>query len=186
MGYVSKDIICSNAANTIESCPAWVFGILESRLHMAWVKVVCGRMKSDYRYSIGVVYNNFPIPQLSEEQKDSITKTAKNLLNIREKELSGKTFEQIYSPNYIASKEFTIAHKQNDQAVFAAYSSFGIKPEMTDEEVAIILLRHSVQISSRNNKKKKSKKRKKMVILEKEIAEKPIIEKEETFTDLFS
>lgn len=163
MGYVSKDIICSDACMTIESCPKWIFGVLESRLHMAWIKVVCGRLKSDYRYSIGVVYNNFPWPKLTSDQINVLDLTANELLKARDKELADKTYEKIYDSEYIPSAEFAKAQRNNDTEVFKAYSSFGINNEMSDEEIALALLRKSVKIASAKPKKKnkKHKKRKK-------------------------
>lgn len=154
MGYVDKSIICSDACMTIAGCPKWVFGVLESRIHMAWVKLVSGRLKSDYRYSIGVVYNNFPWPTLSDVQRESLNDAANELLLARKKEMKGKTYEVIYDSEYISSAEFAKAQRNNDKAVFDAYASFGITSEMSDEEIALILLRKSVKIASTKTKKK--------------------------------
>ena len=155
MGYVSKDIICSNAAYSISGCPKWVFGVLESRIHMAWVKVVCGRLKSDYRYSIGVVYNNFPWPKLTEEQRIALDIVANELLLARDKELKDKTYEVIYGPEYIPSADFAEAQRKNNMAVFRAYASFEITPNMTDEKIALALLRKSVKIADKSRKRNK-------------------------------
>lgn len=161
MGYVSKDIICSDACMSIESCPRWIFSVLESRLHMAWVKVVCGRLEMRYRYSIGVVYNNFPWPKLTEEQIDALSLSATELLQARDEELMGKTYEEIYDSKYIPSAAFAKAQRQNNDAVFKAYASFGIKQEMSDDEIALALLRKSAKIASTKTKKKKKKRAKK-------------------------
>ena len=161
MGYVSKDIICSDACMSIESCPRWIFSVLESRLHMAWVKVVCGRLEMRYRYSIGVVYNNFPWPKLTEEQIDALSLSATELLQARNEELMGKTYEEIYDSKYIPSAAFAKAQRQNNDAVFKAYASFGIKQEMSDDEIALALLRKSAKIASTKTKKKKKKRAKK-------------------------
>ncbi len=160
MGYVSKDIICSDACMTIANCPHWVFGVLESRIHMAWVKVVSGRLEMRYRYSIGIVYNNFPWPDLSEEMKNELDKSASELLEERNKELENQTYEDIYSPNYIHSTEYIKAERKNNMTVFEAYSSFGISPEMSDEDIALALLRQSVKIAKYIKDKKKAKKKK--------------------------
>ena len=161
MGYVSKDIICSDACMSIESCPRWIFSVLDSRLHMAWVKVVCGRLEMRYRYSIGVVYNNFPWPKLTEEQIDALSLSATELLQARDEELKGKTYEEIYDSKYIPSAAFAKAQRQNNDAVFKAYASFGIKQEMSDDEIALALLRKSAKIASTKTKKKKKKRAKK-------------------------
>lgn len=160
MGYVSKDIICSDACMTIESCPKWVFGVLESRLHMAWIKVVCGRLKSDYRYSIGVVYNNFPWPKLNSEQINALELTANKLLQARDKELVDKSYETIYDSEYIPSAELAKALRENNKEVFKAYASFGISQEMSDEDIALALLRKSVKIASAKPKKRNKKRAK--------------------------
>ena len=157
MGYVSPDIICSNAAYTIEECPRWAFGILESRLHMAWVKVICGRLKSDYRYSVSVVYNNFPWPRLTDEQKARLNETANALLAERDKELEGQTYADIYDKEYIPSPSYIKAVEANEKEVFRAYSAFGITENMSDEQIAIELLRQSVRISKLNQKKKRKR-----------------------------
>ena len=153
MGYVSKDIICSDACMTIESCPKWVFGVLESRLHMAWIKVVCGRLKSDYRYSIGVVYNNFPWPKLNSEQINALELTANKLLQARDKELVDKSYETIYDSEYIPSAELAKALRENN-------SYFGISQEISYEDIALALLRKSVKIASSKPKKRNKKRAK--------------------------
>lgn len=157
MGYVSPDIICSDACLTIEDCPKWVFSVLESKLHMAWIKIVCGRLKSDYRYSASVVYNNFPWPILTNEEKNSLETAATKLLEARDNELLGQTYEKIFDPDYIPTSTYTKALKDNDTAVFNAYSSMGITPSMSDEEIALALLRVSVKIAKKQAKAKTKK-----------------------------
>lgn len=76
MGFMSKDVICSNLIKFIPSATLYHFGILESNVHMAWMRAVCGRLKSDYRYSKDVVYNNFPWPTPTAEQKAKIEQSA--------------------------------------------------------------------------------------------------------------
>ena len=128
---------------------------------MAWIKVVAGRHKSDYRYSVGVVYNNFPCPKLSDQDIKRLDNTASNLLAEREKEVQGQTFERIYSPEYIPTPSYKRAIKENDNAVFEAYASMGITPTMSDEEIALILLRESIKIYKMQAKKKQIKKKRK-------------------------
>ena len=62
MGFVDKDVIASNLANYIDGATLFDFGVLTSSVHMAWMRAVAGRLKSDYRYSAAIVYNNFPWP----------------------------------------------------------------------------------------------------------------------------
>ena len=76
MGFVNPNIIASDAVLTIQNATFYHFGILESNVHMAWMRAVCGRLKSDYRYSKDVVYNNFPWPSPTAEQKAKIEQSA--------------------------------------------------------------------------------------------------------------
>jgi len=157
MDYISPDIICSKQAFHIESCPKWVFAVLESRLHMAWVKVVGGRLEMRYRYSSLIVYNNFPWPRMTDEMKERLNETATNLLAERSKELKGQTYDDIYDKDYVPLPAYTAAVKANDEAVFAAYADFDINQNMSDEEIAIALLKQSVRLAKLNKNKKKSK-----------------------------
>lgn len=157
MGYVSPDVICSKQALHIDGCPRWVFAVLESRLHMAWVKVVCGRLEMRYRYSSAIVYNNFPWPRLTDEQKAHLNETASKLLSERDKELEGRTYADIYDKNYIPSPSYIKAVEANEKAVFKAYSAFGISENMSDEQIAIELLRQSVKISKLNQRKNRKR-----------------------------
>lgn len=157
MGYVSPDIICSKQALHIDGCPKWVFAVMESRLHMAWVKVVCGRLEMRYRYSSAIVYNNFPWPHLTDEQKALLNETADALLSERDKELEGRTYADIYDKKYIPSPSYIKAVEANEKAVFKAYSAFGISENMSDEQIAIELLRQSVKISKLNQRKNRKR-----------------------------
>ena len=153
-GYMSPDIFCSNAVRLMNNATPYHFGILESRVHMAWLRVVCGRMKSDYRYSIEIVYNNFPWPQnLSEEQKEKISASALAILDAR-KNHPTSTLKQLYDPSLMPS-DLVDAHRKNDRAVIAAYSYLGITPDMSDEDIALALLRESVRLAAPKPKKRK-------------------------------
>ena len=105
IGFLSPDIICSNAVRIMPNATLYHFGILTSSVHMAWVRVVCGRLKSDYRYSKDIVYNNFPWPvdaitsSQSQQKLDavaSIEKTAQAILNARGK-FADCTLAQLYT-----------------------------------------------------------------------------------------
>lgn len=107
---------------------------------MAWVKVVCGRLKSDCRYSIRVVYNNFPIPDLKSEQKESLNITAQKILDVRQ--MNGyDTLETLY--RVPMKKDLLDAHRANDKAVMDIYTQWGITKHMTDSEIAQVLLKKS-------------------------------------------
>ena len=152
MGFVDPSVICSNANFIIPTQSKWLFGILQSRIHMAWVKYVCGRLKSDFRYSANIVYNNFPWKELDEEQKSAIEKTATEILEARKEDASS-----LASQYNLLKGRLAKAHKENDKVVANAY---GIDLNMSDEEIALELMRLSVKLAkSKDNKKKKRKKR---------------------------
>ena len=84
MGFIDDSKIVTNAVLFIPNATLYHFGILTSNVHMAWMRAVCGRLKSDYRYSKDVVYNNFPWPAPTDEQKSRIEQTAQAILDARE------------------------------------------------------------------------------------------------------
>ena len=123
IGYVSKDIIVSNACFTISNASLYTFGILTSNVHMAWMRTVCGRLKSDYRYSNGIVYNNFPWPNPTDAQRKKIEKTAQDILDARA--LYPKySFADLYDRTTMPPELIT-AHQRNDRAVMEAYGFWG-------------------------------------------------------------
>ena len=157
LGYMSPDILCTNLVRLMPNVTGYHFGVLESRLHMIWMRTVCGRMKSDYRYSIEIVYNNFPWPsQVSEETHKKIEETAKAILDARSNHPTS-TLKQLYDPQ-LMPPDLVDAHRKNDLAVFEAYAPLGIRAGMSDEEIALILLRESVRLSTLPKKEKKGKK----------------------------
>eukprot|EP01118_Nematostelium_gracile_P013438 TRINITY_DN506_c0_g1_i13.p1 TRINITY_DN506_c0_g1~~TRINITY_DN506_c0_g1_i13.p1 ORF type:complete len:915 (-),score=87.83 TRINITY_DN506_c0_g1_i13:1367-4111(-) len=122
IGYLTKDIIISDSAIALPNATLFHFGVITSVMHMVWVKFVCGRLKSDYRYSNTIVFNNFPWPiNVTEKQVKSIEILAKNILLVREKH-KGCTYAELYNvltmPNDLMS-----AHQQLDKAVDLAYRS---------------------------------------------------------------
>lgn len=158
-GYMTPDVFCSNKVRIMPEVSPYHFGILESSVHMAWMRVVCGRMKSDYSYSIEIVYNNFPWPaNVADAQRKLIEDKAQDILSARAKH-STSTLKQLYAPETMPS-DLMDAHAANDKAVFAAYSYLGITPNMTDEEIAMILLRESVRLAKLSDNREKRKKKK--------------------------
>lgn len=83
MGFLTPDILSSNLVKIVPNATIYHFGVLTSSMHMAWVRYVCGRLESRYRYSIGIVYNNFPWPEPSDKQRLAIEEAAKNIIEIR-------------------------------------------------------------------------------------------------------
>ena len=119
MGFMSPDVICGNANLMIPNATLYHFGILESNVHMAWMRVVCGRIKSDYRYSNDFVYNNFPWPNPTEEQKAKIEQTAQAILDARSL-YPDSSLADLYD-ELTMPVELRKAHQDNDRAVMAAY-----------------------------------------------------------------
>jgi len=119
IGYVDKDVIASNACNTISNASLHTFGIMTSNMHMAWMRTIAGRLKSDYRYSSSIVYNNYPWPKINDETKNEISETAKKILDVRKK-YKNSTLGDLYN-ELIMPVELRKAHQENDKAVMTAY-----------------------------------------------------------------
>ena len=123
MGFMTPDILCSNLVKIVPYATLYHFGILTSNVHMAWMRAVCGRLKSDYRYSKDVVYNNFPWPTPTDEQKARIEQTAQAILDAREL-YPDCSLADLYDEATMPP-ELRKAHQQNDKAVMQAYGFWG-------------------------------------------------------------
>ena len=135
MGFLHADTIPTNLVLIIPSATLYHFGVLESNVHMAWMRAVCGRLKSDYRYSKDVVYNNFPWPDVTEEQRQRIEQTAQAILDARAK-YPDSSLADLYDPNTMPY-DLLEAHRANDRAVMAAY---GFSMKLTESECVAKLL----------------------------------------------
>lgn len=124
IGFLDPSIIASNAATIIPNATLYHFSVLTSNVHMAWMRTVCGRLKSDYRYSNAIVYNNFPWPTPTEEQKAKIEETAQAILDARAL-YPDSSLADLYDETTMPP-ELRKAHQQNDKAVMRAYG-FDIK-----------------------------------------------------------
>ena len=136
MGFLHDDTIPTDLLFIIPSATLYHFAILESNVHMAWMRAVCGRLKSDYRYSKDIVYNNFPWPSPTPEQKARIAEAAQAILDARAL-YPDSSLADLYDPT-LMPKELLQAHRQNDRLVMAAYG-FGAK--MTESECVAELFR---------------------------------------------
>ncbi len=123
IGFMEANIISSNAVQIVPNASLYHFGVLTSNVHMAWMRTVCGRLKSDYRYSKEIVYNNFPWPTPTNEQKDKIEKTAQAILDAR-KLYPDCSLAELYD-EVTMPKELRKAHQDNDKAVMQAYGFWG-------------------------------------------------------------
>ena len=119
LGFSDKEMICSNKVRFVSNATMYHFGILTSNVHMAWMRAVCGRLKSDYSYSINVVYNNFPWPTPTEQQKAKIEQTAQAILDARAL-YPDSSLADLYD-DLTMPPELRKAHQANDRAVMDAY-----------------------------------------------------------------
>jgi len=119
IGFLQSDAIISDAAQAIYDAPLFVLAIISSRLHVAWVGLTAGRMKSDYRYSAGVCYNSFPLPQLTEKNKLDLTRCAEEILLTREAYFPA-TLADLYDPDNMP-KDLRHAHERNDEVLERIY-----------------------------------------------------------------
>ena len=136
IGFVSSEIIAGNANLVIPNATIYEFGVLHSNVHMAWVRMVCGRIKSDYRYSNTIVYNNFPWCEPTPEQKAKIEQTAQAILDARAK-YPDSSLADLYDETTMPP-ELRKAHQANDKAVMQAY---GFPLKMTESECVAELMR---------------------------------------------
>ena len=135
MGYLNKEIIPGDKLFCMQGATLYHLGILESNVHMAWMRTVCGRLKSDYSYSNTIVYNNFPWPTPTESQKRRIEQTAQAILDVRAK-YPDSSLADLYDPTTMPY-DLLEAHRNNDRAVMAAY---GFSTKLTESECVAKLL----------------------------------------------
>ena len=128
IGFLPPTTIASNTLYIIPNANLFLFGIITSNVHNAWMRIVSGRLKSDYRYS-PAVYNNFPWPSPSKEQKEKIEYTAKVILDVRTKYYDC-SLADLYDET-VMPPDLREAHRANDRAVMAAY---GFNTKMTESE----------------------------------------------------
>lgn len=121
MGFVGPETLCSDLVFLIPNASLYHFGVLQSQFHNAWMRTVAGRLKSDYRYSGGIVYNNFVWPEPTESQREEVERCAQAVLDARDAQ-EGATLADMYDPkNEMFFPELMAAHKALDAAVEAAY-----------------------------------------------------------------
>ncbi len=136
IGFMSADVICSNKLQIIPNATLYEFGILTSKIHNAWLRTVCGRLKSDYDYSGKIVYNNFPWCNPTDSQKAKIEQTAQAILDARAK-YPDSSLADLYDESTMPP-ELRKAHKENDKAVMAAY---GFDQKMSETEIVAELFK---------------------------------------------
>ena len=137
IGLIKPDVIVSNMLYVIPNASPYLFGVLISIVHMAWMRVVAGRLKSDYRYT-PAVYNNFPWPDLcvSASLREKITTTAQAILDARAR-YPESSLADLYDP-LTMPPDLRAAHEANDRAVLAAY---GLAPDTPETEIVAHLFK---------------------------------------------
>ncbi len=134
MGYMDESVICSDKVRLMSEGTLYHFGILESNVHMAWMRVVCGRLKSDYSYTVNNVYNNFPWPTPTDEQKAVIEQTAQAILDARAK-YPDCSLADLYD-DVAMPVDLRKAHQENDNAVMCAY---GFDPKAMEDKESLLV-----------------------------------------------
>ena len=145
IGFMSKDIIVGNACYMVPNISLYEFGVLTSNVHMAWTKVVCGRLGEGYRYS-PAIYNNFPWPNPTEKQKQTIEKTAQAILDARAL-YPNSSLADLYD-ELTMPKELRKSHQENDKAVMEAYG-FDWK-KMTESDCVAELMKMYEKLMQHN------------------------------------
>jgi hypothetical protein len=119
MGFFDGNSIAGDTCMIIPNGSLYHFGILTSSMHMAWMRSICGRLKSDYRYSKDIVYNNFAWPVPTQKQIETIEKETQSILNIRTK-YPNSSLADLYDPLSMPA-DLVKAHRKLDKAVESAY-----------------------------------------------------------------
>ncbi len=143
MGFLGAENIVNNLVLIVPDAELYHFGVLESNVHMAWMRAVCGRLEMRYRYSKEVVYNNFPWPNPTDEQKHKIEQTAQAILDARTL-YPDSSLADLYD-ELTMPVELRRAHQENDRAVMAAYG-FNVKT-MTESQCVAELFKLYKQLT---------------------------------------
>ena len=144
MMYLAPETIASNQIYVVPDATLYHFGVMMSNVHMAWMRVVCGRLKSDYRYSNSVVYNNFPWPSPTDKQRQRIEQTAQGIITARENN-PDVCLADLYNPALMPPDLFK-AHQDNDRAVMQAYG-FPVKSSFTESQCVAELFKLYQQLT---------------------------------------
>lgn len=163
IGFMPQTVIASNLCLIIPGATLYHFGVLTSQIHMAWMRQVCGRLESRYRYSNNLVYNNFPFPaDPSGRQKERVEDAAQDVLDARAK-YSDATLADLYDPNTMP-RDLLDAHRSVDDAVDACYGSRRFKTDLERLEFLFDLYRQYTdpltQIAEKETRKAKRRRSK--------------------------
>lgn len=129
IGYLKAGVVVSNSAFAVYDAPLWLFSILTSKMHMAWVKTIGGRLETRYRYSAQLCYNTFPFPSINDAQREKLEALAQEVLDIRDQHFD-MTLGEMYNPESMP-EDLREAHQRLDLAVDSCYRP---EPFASDEE----------------------------------------------------
>ena len=144
IGFVSPDVVAGDACTIVLNADLFLFAMLTSSVHMAWMRVVCGRIKSDFRYSPSV-YNNFPFPEVSEAQKNTLEKAGQKILDARLK-YPDATLADLYGDKMFVFTELQQAHIENDNLVKQAY---GYSKNISEYEIVADLMKRYQELTAK-------------------------------------
>lgn len=119
VGLIDAHSVVSNLAFAIYDAPLWNLSIIASRLHLVWIATVCGKLKTDFRYSNTLGWNTFPVPVLTNKNKVDLTSCAEDILIVRERHFPA-TIAELYDPNSMPS-DLRAAHDRNDEVLERIY-----------------------------------------------------------------
>lgn len=149
IGIYDRSYVIADSANAVYNAPLWLFGLLESRIHMAWLKSVGGKLETRYRYDTNIVYNTFPVPELSTRRKYEIEDLVWKILDIRDEE--GGTLAELYGSPLAAKNSkpmnprLKAVHEELDQVVDRAYRDRPFKDD--NERLALLLDMYSQKVN---------------------------------------
>ena len=149
MGYMKEGVLCSDKVRVMLGGTLYHFGILESNVHMSWMRAFCCRLKSDYSYTIHDVYNNFPWPSPTPEQKAKIKQTVQDILDARDL-YPDSSFADLYD-ELTMPPELRKAHQNNDRAVMEAYG-FPVKGFTEADCVAELMKMYQEKVREQGEK----------------------------------
>ncbi|MGO9166335.1 MAG: class I SAM-dependent DNA methyltransferase [Candidatus Sulfotelmatobacter sp.] len=156
IGWLNPPTIPSNLVRVVEGADLWLFGVLTSRMHMAWLRYIGGRLKSDYRYSIGIVYNPFPWPETDDKQRARIREHAQKVLDARAK-FPEASMADLYDSD-VMKPELRQAHRALDSAVDRLYRSDAFPGDRQRVEHLFMLYEKLVSPLTAASKKRRGKK----------------------------
>lgn len=136
MGFMTPDVLCSNLVKLMPGATLYHFGVLTSSIHMTWMRAVCGRLEERYRYSIEIVYNNFPWPSANDEQKARLEALAQAVLNVRDR-YPDTSYKVLYNVATMPD-DLIQAHRALDRYVKRLY---GLSATATERDCIIELYR---------------------------------------------